>query len=130
MDDNYLDEVLPRWQFLKEYLIEQLERYTERFEGKNVNFDLSDKEIEKIKKINKEMIEKIKGIKSRTVFEEIADEIMMWREWMVGICGLKDYNYAGAFFDDVTDEYKLSSWLNIENLAYAMYRETNKEITK
>ena len=32
MDDNYLDEVLPRWQFWKEYMIEQLGRYTERFE--------------------------------------------------------------------------------------------------
>lgn len=130
MNDDYLNEVLPRWQFWKEYLIEQLGRYAERFEEGGYLYYISDKEVEKIKKINTEMIEKIKGIKNRTDFEKVPDEIMKWKENIKDIYDWKDCGYAGAFWEDVTDEYKLSSWLNIGTLAYEIYHKTNKEIRK
>lgn len=130
MDDNYLDEVLPRWKFWKECLIEQLEKYAASFEGEHFLYDLSDEETEKIKKINAEMIEKIKEIKSRTDFEKITDGIVTWNENIKDICSWKDYDYAGVFWEDVTNEYKLSSWLNIENLARVICHEANKEIMK
>ena len=129
MDDNYLNKVLPRWQFWKEYLIEQLEEYTARSEEGGFCC-LSDDKIEKIKKVNTEMIEKIKGIKNRTDFEKVPDEIMKWKENIKDICDWKDCDYAGAFWEDVADEYKLSSWLNIGTLAYAIHHKTNKETTK
>jgi hypothetical protein len=76
------------------------------------------------------MIEKIKGIKNRTDFEKVPDEVMKWEENIKDICDWKDCYYAGAFWEDVTDEYKLSSWLNIEILAYAIYHKTNGGVTK
>ena len=33
MDDDYMNEVLPRWQFWKEYLITKLGNYKEAFES-------------------------------------------------------------------------------------------------
>lgn len=130
MNDNYLNETLPRWQFWKEYLIEQLERYTERFEKGDFFCCLSDKKTEEIKKVNTEMIEKIKGIKNRTDFGKIPDEVTKWKDNIKDILDWNDYEYAGVFWEDVTDEYKLSSWLNIGTLACAIYHKTNKEITK
>ena len=130
MDDNYLDEVLPRWQFCKEYLIEQLKIYKKAFENKDGNWGLSDEKFEKIEKMNAEMMEKVKEIKSRTDLEKIRNKIRKWMRNLNDCCDWKDPNPAGVYWIDVDNENKLSSWLSIKWFLYTMNYETNKETTK
>lgn len=126
MDDNYLDEVLPRWKFWKEYLIEQLERYSERFEERGWFCELSDKEIEKIKEINAEMIEKTKGIKSRIGWGEITDELTRWRNDIKDVCNWRDCDYAGVFWEDIINEHKLSNWLALTDFCDMMNKKNEQ----
>lgn len=130
MDDDYLDEVLPRWQFWKEYLIAKIENYKEAFESKGGTWGLSVEQIEKIKKMSSEMIEKVKEIKSRTDLEKIQNEISKWMENLEVCCDWQDPEPAGVYWEDVINENKLSSWLSIKWFSCTMNHETNKEITK
>lgn len=130
MGNNYLDEVLPRWQFWKEYLIAKLENYKEACESKDGNWGLSAEKLEKIEKMNAEMIEKVKEIKSRTDLEKIQNEISKWMENLKDCCDWQDPEPAGVYWEDVDNEDKLSSWLSIKWFPYTMNYETNKKITK
>lgn len=130
MDNNYLDEVLPRWQFWKEYLITKLGNYKEAFESEDGHWGLSAEKLEKIEKMNAEMIEKVKEIKSRTDLEKIQNEISKWMENLNDCCNWQDPEPAGVYWEDVINEDKLSSWLSIKWFPYTMNRKGNKEITK
>lgn len=127
MDDNYLDEVLPRWKFWKEYLIAKLENYKEAFESKDGHWGLSDEQIEKIEKMNAEMIEKVKEIKSRTDLEKIQKETIKWMRNLKDCCDWEDPEPAGVYWEDVDNEDKLSSWLSIKWFLYTMNSKHTKK---
>lgn len=132
MDDNYYNEVLPRWKFWKEYLIAKLENYDKEFgEEKEEFYGLSVEMVKEIKKLNAEMIEKVKEIKSRTDLEKISNEIQGWGGNVEKCCNWKDPNASGVYWIDVDNSDKLLSWLGLVDFCEMMdKKERNKEITK
>lgn len=65
MNNDYMDEVLPRWQFCKEFLITQTEDFAEEF---------VEEDPEVVKKLAK-IIEKIKKTKNAKDLEKILKKI-------------------------------------------------------
>lgn len=132
MDDDYMNEVLPRWQFWKEFLIAKLEGYDKEFrEEKKESYGLSVEMVKEIKKLNAEMIEKVKEIKSRTDLEKISNEIQGWEENVEKCCNWEDPNASGVYWIDVDNADKVSSWLGLIDFCEMMdKKERNKEITK
>jgi len=126
MDDNYLDELLPRWQFWKEYLIAKLKNYKEAFESKDGHWGLSAEKLEKIEKMNAEMIEKVKEIKSRTDLEKIQNEISKWMKNLNDCCNWEDPEPAGVYWIDVDNGDKLSNWLALTDFCDMMNKKNEQ----
>lgn len=104
MDDNYLDEVLPRWQFLKECLVEQLGQYMESLKE---TYPEVVKDCAKI--TNK--IEKARTPKSLKRASAELDKFMDSLEK-----NFRNYNYKGVCEIGVFDERRYVSWLNMRDL--------------
>lgn len=106
MDNNYLDEVLPRWQFWKEYLITQMEDFREEFDE---DFP------EVFKKLTK-VIEKIKKVENAKSLEKISKKIGEDLKKIKEECNLCSEGFEGVFLMDVVNDYKLHAWFNITRL--------------
>lgn len=106
MDDSYLDEVLPRWQFWKEYLISQMEDFREEFEE---DFP------EVFKKLTK-VIEKIKKVENAKSLEKISKKIEEDLEKIKEECNLRSEGFEGVYWIDVVNDFKLHAWFNITGL--------------
>lgn len=115
MDDNYLDEVLPRWQFWKEFLIAKMEDYKEGFKGEYP---------EAFKKCA-EMIKKIKKVENAESLEEIAEEARKFIRSMERDLELPPEEYAGIFHADVnvTSYDKVSAWVNAKKFPEMINRK-------
>ena len=113
MDDDYLDEVLPRWQFWKEYLISQMEDFREEFDE---DFPEAFKELTKI-------IKKIKKVENAKSLEKISKKIEEDLEKIKKKCDLSEEGFEGVYWIDVANDYKLHAWLNITRL----YRMINRK---
>lgn len=111
MDNNYLDEVLPRWQFWKEYLITQMEDFRKEFDE---DFPDVCKELDKI-------IKKIKKVENAKSLEKISKKIGEDLEKIKKECDLSSEGFEGVYWIDVTNDYKLHAWLNITRL-YGMIK--------
>ena len=127
MDDNYYNEVLPRWKFWKEFLLTKLESYDKEFEEEKEEFyGLSVERVKKIKKLNAEIIEKVKKIKSKTDLEKISNEICGWTEEVEKCCNFKDPNASGVYWIDVDNGDKLSNWLALTDFCDMMNKKNEQ----
>lgn len=100
-----MNEVLPRWRFWKECLVEQLEKYRESVK----------KEYPKILEIfNDETVKKIEEANTAGSLKQVSKEIFesMWSMYKK----FDDYEYMGVYESDVTNQDTLSSWLTMEDL--------------
>jgi len=113
MDNNYLNEVLPRWQFLKEFLIAQMEYFREAFKEE---FPEVFKELAKV-------IEKIKKAENAKSLEKISKKLEEDLEKIPEKCGLSEDSYEGAFWVDVVNDFKSHSWFNITRLCRLIKRK-------
>lgn len=113
MDDDYMNEVLPRWQFWKEYLIAQMEDFSEEFDE---DFPDVCKELDKI-------IKKIKKVENAKGLEKISKKIDKDLIKIKKECDLCDEGFEGVFWIDVVNDFKLHAWFNITRL----YRMINRK---
>lgn len=113
MNDNYLDEVLPRWQFWKEYLIAQMEDFREEFDE---IFTEASEELAKI-------IKKIKKVENAKSLEKISKNIEEDLEKIKKEFHFHEEEFEGVYWIDVANDYKLHAWLNITRL----YRMINRK---
>lgn len=107
MDDNYLDEVLPRWQFLKKCLIEQLEECGNLFKGKlpEIFYDCA------------EMIKETEETKTAESFKQALRNVCVFISLTI-----RDF-YNGLHETNITDKYRLESLFNIEYFLSKISRE-------
>lgn len=98
MDDSYLDEVLPRWQFLKKCLIEQLEECGSLFKGK----------LPEIFYHCAEMIKEIEKTKTAESFKQVLGNVCVFISLII-----RGF-YNGIYEANITDKYRLESLFNIE----------------
>lgn len=105
MANDYINEVLPRWRFWKEFLIAQLERYRESVEEEypEILEIFDDETVEKLEKTN--TAEELKQV-SKEIFES------MWSMYKK----FHDYEYMGVYETDITNRDTLLSWLTMESL--------------
>lgn len=115
MDDDYLNEVLPRWQFWKEYLIEQLEEYMRLLTENSGIF-----------KACTEMLEKIEKVETAKDLRKIPEEIENWKKKVLE-CSRRE-RYPSNFYP-IADG-RLLNMLNLSGFSYMINKQTNKEITK
>lgn len=106
MDDNYLNKTLPRWQFLKEYLIEQTEDFRKEF----------DEELFWVFNDFTEVIEKIKKVENAKSLEKISKNIGKDLKKIKKKWDLDEESFEGVYWRDVTNCFKLHAWLNITRL--------------
>jgi hypothetical protein len=116
MDDNYLDEVLPRWQFWKEYLITIMEDYQRAFK-----WDMD------IYKLCSEMIEKIREIESAEKLKEIVGEIREMQTAITKSSDCKEDEYKGVYWSHVLDDCVLMCWLNMDYMGYFVANVKHKK---
>lgn len=97
MDNKHLDEVLPRWQFLKKCLIEQLEECGNLFKGKlpEIFYDCA------------EMIKEIEETKTAESFKQVLINVCVSISLII-----RDF-YNGIYEVNITDKYRLESLFNI-----------------
>lgn len=123
MDDNYYNEVLPRWKFWKERLVEQLKAYQVVF--KENNSEHFREENSEFFKDLAEIIEKTKEVETAENLKRAAEEIGEFTYSLMK--NLEEYEYAGVdYYEGVCDQIKLESWLNINDLVYKIKTEIKK----
>jgi alpha-L-fucosidase len=112
MNDEYINEVLPRWQFWKEHLIEQLEKYRE---------SLKKEHPEILEIFDDEMVEKIEKAETAESLKQASEEV--WNTMWGLYKKFDDYEYEGVCEKAVTNRDTLSSWLDMENLTDEIIRK-------
>lgn len=106
MNDNYLDEVLPRWQFWKERLVEQLGQYMKSLK------ETYPEVVEDCAKItNKiENARTSKGLKQTSAkLDKFMDSLEK---------NFRNYDYEGVCETGVFDERRYASWLDMRDLNF------------
>lgn len=103
MDNDYVNEVLPRWRFWKECPVEHLEQYRESLKKYP---EISSPEVSEN---CGEIIKKIKEAKTPESLKQAVEELscFMWvlrREY-------DDCDCEGVYNTDVTNEDRLVNWL-------------------
>lgn len=116
MDDSYLDEVLPRWQFWKEYLLTIMEDYKRAFK-----WDMD------IYKLCSEMIEKIREIKSAERLKEVVGEIREMQTAITKTSDCREDEYKGVYWSHVLDDGVLMCWLNMDYMGYFVAEAKHKK---
>lgn len=109
MDDNYLDEVLPRWQFWKEYLIAQLEEYMRLLAENSAIF-----------KVCTETLEKIEKVETAKDLKKIPEEIKNWEE---KVFKCQEY-YPSSFYP--VENGRFFNMINLNSFIHMINKQAKK----
>lgn len=115
MDDDCLDEVLPRWQFWKEYLIEQMEEYMSLLTENSGIF-----------KACTEMLEKIEKVETAKDLRKIPEEIKNWGEKVLE-CSRREWYPSDCY---PIENGRLLNMLNLSSFSDIINKQTNKQTKK
>lgn len=119
MDNDYVNEVLPRWRFWKECLVEHLEQYRESLK-KYPEFSSPE-----VSENCGEIIKKIEKAETAESLKQASEELngfmsSLWREYY-------DCEYEGVYEADVTNNDRLASWLGMDSLIYKIRWEIKQK---
>lgn len=119
MDNDYVNEVLPRWRFWKECLVEQLEQYRE---GLKKHPEIS---VQEVSENFGEIIKKIKEAETPESLKQASEELNDFMTLLLR--KYDDYVCMGVYNMDVTNEDRLANWLGMGSIIYKIRWEIKQK---